>query len=214
MKYFTVLFIAVFSLGMLNAQSSKEARQLLDDAKAQIKSYKNQQISFDNQMEIPSADPEKGSVIRSKNGVISIQGDSYRLELDGIIFIYDTKNLYIIDPDIEEVDVTSLEEDIAISPSSILNEYEKGYSLKMSGTKTIDGKKVQFISMKPIGESEIEEVQLGIYEKTKKLYIYKITQQNEIITTLTITDYKTNIELPANTFTFDKSEWDGFYINK
>ncbi len=214
MKYLAGLFIALFSFGMVNAQTSKEARALLNEVKTKIESYKNQKISFDNQMEIPSADPAKKSIVRSKKGEIAIEGDSYRLELDGSIYIFDGKKLYIIDPDIEEVDITELDEEFTLSPATILNGFEKGYSLKLNGTKTINGKKVQFVLLKPIGDSEVKEVELGIYTDTKQLYIYKMTGVNEVITILTITEYQTNIELPANTFTFDESEWDGFYINK
>ena len=214
MKYLVGLFIAIFSLGMVNAQTSKEARTLLNEVKAKVQSYKNQKITFDNEIEIPSADPDKKSIKRSKTGVIVLSGDSYRLELDGLVYIYDSKYLYIIDPDIEEVDITTLDEDVPLSPTAILNEFDNGYSLKMGETNTINGKKIQFVNLKPTGDSDIEEVELGIVLDTKQLYIYKMIGVNEVITVLTITNYETNINLKANTFTFDESEWDGFYINK
>jgi len=36
---------------------------------------------------------------------------------------------------------------------------------------------------------------------------------NKVVTVLTITDYQTNLSLPANTFVYNESDWEGFYIN-
>lgn len=214
MKFISSIFTFLLSISLLQAQNAQEARDLLNEVKAKTQSYTNQKITFTNTLEVPNSNPDKPVTKRSMNGIISVKGDAYRLEMGDLVYIFDTKKLHIIDPDIEEVDITVLDEDVPLSPTSILNEFDKGYSLKISGTKMVNGKKLTLVNLKPIGASDIVDVELGIYADSKQLYSYKMLGMNKVVTILTITDYQTNLDMPANTFTFNKSDWPNYYINE
>ena len=212
MKYLSLVFVSLFAFSGYG-QTSKEARALLEEVKTKTLSFENQKITFTNVLEVPNSDPAKGSTQRSMEGVIFLKGDSYRLEMNEVIYLYDTKKLHIIDIDSEEIDITSVDDETPLSPTSILNEFDKGYSLKLEDKKTIDGKSIQFVKLKPTGASEVLEVLLGIDTKTKTIYSYRMLGMNKVVTILTITDYQTNLSLPANTFVFSESDWEDFYIN-
>ncbi|MCT4622696.1 MAG: outer membrane lipoprotein carrier protein LolA [Schleiferiaceae bacterium] len=211
---FRIALIFSLILSISFAQTNKEARALLEEVKAKTLSFKTQKITFDNSIEIPSADPAKAGTKRNMQGVISLKGEAYRLELNGMIYLNDGKSMYIIDPDIEEIDVTTTDDgEMPLSPTSILSEFDKGYSLKLGDKKTVSGKKIQYVILKPTGASDISLVEIGVDMSTKTVYSYKMTGTNKVITILTITDYKTDLNLPANTFVFNKADWPGYYIN-
>ena len=212
MKYLSILFVGLLSLSSYG-QTSKEARALLEEVKTKTLSFDNQKITFTNVLEVPNSDPAKASTKRSMEGVIFLKGDSYRLEMNEVIYLYDTKKLHIIDVDSEEIDITSVDDEAPLSPTSILNEFDKGYSLKLENKKTIGGKSIQYVRLKPTGASDVLDVLIGIDTKTKTIYSYQMLGMNKVVTLLTITDYQTNLSLPSNTFIFDKSDWEGFYIN-
>jgi len=212
MKYLSILFITLFTFSGYG-QTNKEARALLEEVKTKTLSYENQKITFSNVLEVPNSDPDKASTKRSMEGTIFLKGESYRLEMNDVIYLYDTKKLHIIDIDSEEIDITSVDEETPLSPTSILNEFDKGYSLKLENKKTIEGKSIQFVRLKPTGASDVLDVLLGIDTKTKTIYSYQMLGMNKVVTVLTITDYQTNLSLPANTFVYNESDWEGFYIN-
>lgn len=212
MKYLSILFIGLFTFSGYG-QTNKEARSLLEEVKTKTLSFENQSIVFTNVLEVPNSDPTKPNTKRSLEGKILLKGDAYRLEMNDVIYLYDTKKLYIIDVDSEEIDITSVDEETPLSPTSILSEFDKGYSLKLEDKKTINGKSIQFVRLKPTGASDVVDVLLGIDTKTKTIYSYQMLGMNKVITLLTITDYQTNLSLPANTFVFNESDWEDFYIN-
>jgi len=212
MKYLSNLFITLFTFSGYG-QTNKEARALLEEVKTKTLSFENQKITFSNVLEVPNSDPDKASTKRSMEGTIFLKGESYRLEMNDVIYLYDTKKLHIIDIDSEEIDITSVDEETPLSPTSILNEFDKGYSLKLENKKTIEGKSIQFVRLKPTGASDVLDVLLGIDTKTKTIYSYQMLGMNKVVTVLTITDYQTNLSLPANTFVYNESDWEGFYIN-
>ena len=212
MKYLSILFIGLFTFSGYG-QTNKEARSLLEEVKTKTLSFENQSILFTNVLEVPNSDPTKPNTKRSLEGKILLKGDAYRLEMNDVIYLYDTKKLYIIDVDSEEIDITSVDEETPLSPTSILSEFDKGYSLKLEDKKTINGKSIQFVRLKPTGASDVVDVLLGIDTKTKTIYSYQMLGMNKVITLLTITDYQTNLSLPANTFVFNESDWEDFYIN-
>jgi len=212
MKYLSILFIGLFTFSGYG-QTNKEARSLLEEVKTKTLSFENQSIVFTNVLEVPNSDPTKPNTKRSMEGKILLKGDAYRLEMNDVIYLYDTKKLYIIDVDSEEIDITSVDEETPLSPTSILSEFDKGYSLKLEDKKTINGKSIQFVRLKPTGASDVVDVLLGIDTKTKTIYSYQMLGMNKVITLLTITDYQTNLSLPANTFVFNESDWEDFYIN-
>ena len=209
MKYLNILFAGVLSLSGYG-QTSKEARALLEEVKTKTLAFDNQKITFTNVLEVPNSDPAKASTKRSMEGVIFLKGNSYRLEMNEVIYLYDTKKLYVIDVDSEEIDITSVDDETPLSPTSILNEFDKGYSLKLEGNKEIGGKNIQYVRLKPTGASDVLDVLIGINTETKTIYSYQMLGMNKVVTLLTITDYQTNLSLPDNTFVFNKNDWEGF----
>ena len=122
--------------------------------------------------------------------------------------------LYTILPQDEEVQITQYdeEENTGLTPSSILKSYEKGYSYKLGGTEKKNGKSIQYVILKPTASEEIDKIMLGVEKESKHLVSLKQWGTNGTITTFNITSFEPNKDLPAGYFSFDKSDYPGYYI--
>jgi hypothetical protein len=97
----------------------------------------------------------------------------------------------------------------------MLSFYKEGYNYQMDIVQNINGRKIQYVKLIPIdSNSEIKNVLLGVDVKTKHIYNLIEVGSNNTKTTITVNSFKTNEPLSKTLFTFDKSKYKDYYINK
>ena len=210
MKKLSIILIALFITSLSQAQ---DAKSLLKEVSAKVKSYDN--IAIDFKYNLNNA---KENVSQETRGDVTLQGNKYVLNMLGTTRIFDGKNIYTIVPEDEEVTISAYNanDDKEITPSKMLTFYEKGYTYKMDIEQNVKGRKIQFIKLTPIdSKAEIKDILLGIDAQTK--HIYKLIQTDDKGTkyTLTVNSFKTNQPVSKTLFTFDEAKYkkDGYYIN-
>ncbi len=202
--------IALIFTGFVFGQDS--AKALLDEVTAKVKSYENISIDFKYVLQNTEED-----IRQETRGDVIMQGEKYVLNILGITRIYDGKTLYSISPEDEEVTISTenIEDENTITPSKMLSFYENGYNYSMDILQNINGRKIQYVKLIPIdSKSEIKHVLLGIDVNTKNIYNLIEIGSNDTKTTLTVNSFKTNEPLSKTLFTFDKSKYKNYYINK
>lgn len=208
-KYYTLIIILFTSFFGL-AQSSKQAKNLLDEVSAKMSSYQNMYIDFSQTLSNPEAGIKEGDEPPIR-GVVHLAGNKYKLDYLGNNFIFDGKKLYVINNDEKEITINDKDldaDDGFIYPSKLLTFYKQGYNFEMGALKTITGRKIQFVTLYPIdSNSDIVKVELAIDAKTKHIYQLIQTGTNGSKTTFTITNFKSNVELPKNFFVFEKDKY-------
>jgi outer membrane lipoprotein-sorting protein len=211
MKQITVIVAILLSLFGF-AQDASNAEILLNDVYNKTKSYENISIDFKYVLQNTSE-----NINQETRGDVVIEGDKYVLNILGITQIYDGKTLYSISPEDEEVTISSenTEEDTTITPSKMLSFYKEGYSYELDVIQNIKGRKIQYVKLSPIDtNSEIKQVLLGIDANTKHIYNLIEIGKNGTKTTLTVNSFKTNEPISKTLFTFDKSKYGDYYINR
>lgn len=211
MKNAVLLLVTLFTLGLGQAQ---EAKKLLNEVSAKVKSYDNIYIDFKWNLS-----NEKEKVNQETRGDVTLSGNRYVLNMLGATRIFDGKKVYNIVPEDEEVTISKLNpmDDKEITPSKLLTFYEKGYTYKMDIVQNVKGRKIQYVKLIPIdSKAEIKDILLGIDAQTKHIYRLIQTDDNGTKYTLTVNSFKTNEPLSATLFTFDEAKYqkDGYYINK
>lgn len=211
MKKAVLLFASLLTLSLGQAQ---EAKKLLNEVSAKVKSYENIYIDFKWNLS-----NEKEKVNQETRGDVTLSGNRYVLNMLGSTRIFDGTKVYTIVPEDEEVTISKLNplDDKEITPSKLLTFYEKGYTYKMDIIQNVKGRKIQYVKLTPIdSKAEIKDILLGIDAQTKHIYKLIQTDDNGTKYTLTVNSFKTNEPLSSTLFTFDqeKYEKDGFYINK
>jgi len=193
---------------------AQEAKTLLDEVSAKIRSYDNIEIDFKWELQ-----NNKEGVQQETRGDVTLEGDKYLLNMLGATTLFDGGHTYTIVPEDEEVTISkySEQDDKGFSPAKVLTFYEQGYNHQMDIVQNVKGRRIQYVKLTPIDyNAEIKNILLGIDVRTK--HIYKLIQTDDAGTqyTLTVTAFKTNQQLSKTLFSFDqaKYETEGYYINK
>ncbi len=209
-KFLIQLYFLLF-LVVANAQDSK-AKLLLDEVTTKIKGYTNIEIDFKY-----SLNNFKENINQESKGNVTMSGNKYVLNLMGVTKIFDGKKTYTINPEDEEVSISSTDdkEDTSITPNKLLTFYTKGYRFKWDIVQNVKGRKIQYIKLIPISAKDPrKEIFLGIDSKTKHIYTLIEIGKNGTKTTLTVNAFKINQPLSKNHFTFVESKYPKYYINK
>lgn len=206
-KYITLLLITL----SINAFAQNNAKALLNEVSAKVKSYENISLDFKYTLENLSE-----NIKQETKGDVIMQGEKYRLNILGVTRLFDGSKMYSISTEDEEITIsTQMEDDSdAITPSKMLSFYEDGYTYNLDIKQDINGRKIQYVKLIPIdSNSEIKEILLGIDAQTKNIYNLIQVGKNSTKTTLTVNSFDTNEPVSKSLFTFDASKYKDYYIN-
>ena len=210
MKKIITIFL-IFIYGILTAQDA-EAKKLLDEVTAKVKSYKNIEIDFKYQ--IYNA---KENINQESKGIVKMEGNKYHLTFMGNTVIFDGVHTHTIIPEDEEVTISKTDDSDpnAITPNKMLTFFNKGYRFKMDIVQNVKGRKIQFMKLIPISSKNTrKEILIGIDTAQKQIYNVIEVDKKGTKTTLTVNSFKTNQTFLKNQFTFDKSKYKDYYINR
>jgi outer membrane lipoprotein-sorting protein len=212
MKQLFSIFLISFIGFSLQAQDAKKAKELLDQVSAKVKSYDNIVIDFKYALNNP-----KERINQESNGNVALQGNLYHLNFMGVTKIFDGKKVFTIVPEDEEVTQENYEanDEKAITPNKMLTFFNNGYKYAWDIPQNVKGRKIQFVKLTPnSGKDTRKEILVGIDTQTKHIYTVIEVGKNGTKTTLTVNSFKTNQPLSKNHFTFTKSKYPNYYINK
>ena len=193
-------------------KETNAGKALLDKVVTKAKSYKNMVIDF--KYSIYNA---KEKVNQDSNGNVALEGNKYVLNFMGITKIFDGKKVYTIVPEDEEVTISNHDESDknALTPNKIFTFFKKGFKYSMDIKQTVAGKTIQYVKLTPSSITDTrKEILIGIDTKTNHIYNLIETGKNGTKTTLTVSTFKFNQALAKNHFTFVKSKYPNYYINK
>ena len=210
-RILSVVFLLFIGLST-QAQDAKKAKELLDEVSVKVKSYTNIVIDFKYAINNPAE-----RINQESNGNVALQGNLYHLNFMGISKIFDGKKVYTIVPEDEEITVENFDasDDKAITPNKMLTFFNSGYKFAWDIPQNVKGRKIQYIKLIPNSTKDSrKEILMGIDTQTKHIYNVIEVGKNGSKTTLTVNSFKTNQPLSKNHFTFTKSKYPNYYINK
>jgi outer membrane lipoprotein-sorting protein len=204
-----ILLISSITLG----QEQQRAEALLDEVSENLAQFNNIAITFTYELV-----NRKELIQQKEKGSLIVEGDAYLLKLMGIEQLSDGINKHTINADNEEVLIEPLSNgfDEGLSPSKIFSFYNQGYRFEWDILQPLyGGRKIQYIKLIPIDTyAQASYLLLGIDTKTKNIYKLIEVGNDGTETTLTIGSFKTNVEIPTNTFVFSASDYPNYYIDR
>ncbi|HTG65637.1 MAG TPA: outer membrane lipoprotein carrier protein LolA [Flavobacterium sp.] len=209
-KFIQITFILLICFSV-QAQD-KQAKSLLDQVTAKVKSYDNIVIDFKY-----SLNNSRENINQDSKGNVTLKNNQYVLNFMGMTKIFDGKKTYTIVPEDEEVNISTVNEkdDNAVTPSKMLTFFNSGYKYSMDILQNVKGRKIQYVKLIPTSsKDQRKEILLGIDVQTKHIYNLIETGKKGTKTTLTVNSFKTNQPLSKNQFTFVASKYPNYYINK
>jgi outer membrane lipoprotein-sorting protein len=211
-KQIKLILILLFSGSMLS-QEQQPAEALLREVSDNLAQFDNISITFTYELV-----NRKELIQQKEKGALIVKGDAYLLKLMGIEQMSDGINKHTINSDNKEVLIEPLSDGFeeGLSPSKIFSFFNKGYRFEWDILQPLyGGRKIQYIKLIPIDTyAQASYLLLGIDTKTKNIYKLIEVGNDDTETTLTIGSFKTNIEIPTNTFVFSASDYPNYYIDR
>jgi len=195
----------------LAAQTSMEAKEILDAVADKISSYDNLQFNFTYVL-----NNRQENIRQEAKGKVVVAGERYKLDFMGMEQLFDGEKTYTIVPENEEITIsTSSEEELGINPATLLRFYVEGYDYQMDIKQNVGGQNIQYIKLIPSEKNpDIDHLLLGVNRKALSIYRLIEVGSNGTQTTLTLSNQRINQPLDASYFTFNKSDYPDFYINE
>lgn len=205
-----ILLFTLFSLNLVHSQNDIRAEKLLNSVSEKIDSSETFKINFTYTLENLIEDINQDS-----DGSIVIKDDNYLLEFMGIKQLCDSKKVYSIVPENEEIIISNIDEDESetIQPSKLLKFYREGYLILWDKKELILEKEIQFVKLIPINSnSDIDYLQLGIDISNNDIVKLIEIGKNKTKTILSVNQLQYDIEIDLNFFVFLEEDYPDYYI--
>ena len=145
------------------------AKDILDKLSTTTKSHKNMTVDFDFIFK-----NEKQNINEIQKGILVLQEEMFRLEMDEQIIINDGESQWIYLSDMNEVQIMENDpEEEMMSPNKLFTIYEKGYKYSYVGTESEKNKNLQIIDLFPEESGAFIKITLAV--DTAKNQLRKIT---------------------------------------
>ena len=208
-----IFFIAYLFLSIgLNGQTSEDAKKLLDDVSSNLISFEN--LSFDFSYILENR-PE--NIRQETNGSATISDNLYKIIFLGNEQIFDGEKIYTIVPENEEIMISSPEDSSdfgLLNPSELFVFYKTGYAYQWDIKQSVNGVPIQYIKLIPSEENlDIKYLLIGIDLRSKLIYKLIEIGKSDTITTLTLKNIRTNLNLSQDFFSLDTDKYPDYYIN-
>lgn len=189
-----LLFIFSILPSLLFAQD--RAKEILDQVSKKTASYSTIEAHFKN-----SIISQAAAINESQNGILYIQGDLYRLEMDAQTIISDGESNWIHLVDEGEVQITEVdeEEEESMSPSKMFTIYQEGYKYQFvsesANSYTID--------LIPEESGSFIKIELRINIKEMRITGFTLFDKNGGSYAYDISIFKANQTFAEGFFQFD-----------
>lgn len=203
-KSILIITTLFFTIGLFS-QNSDEARKIVDKTYNDYISSQGIRLSF----ELITMDSD-GEELDSHEGVASIKGNKFHLEMSDIDVWFDGKTQWVLMKGINEVNISNpTDSELAsISPLALLGIYREGYQLKAPINNTLNKINVSMIEMTPIdANKEFKAITICIDKASGKLVQANFTLKNNMQNRIDITNYNDNYKYSDSDFIFDKSKF-------
>ena len=208
MKIFFSIVLLITTINFYS-QNDANAVKLLDKVSLKIDKADTYKIEFSYYID--------DNIDQKEKGVVIIKKDNYVLDFFGVKQISDSKFVYTIVPENNEVFISKIlkEKKENLSPSNLLKFYRHGYVIKIDESKKESSHLIQYIKLIPIENSlEISHLLIGI--NTSNNDIIKVIEfgKNKSKITLEINKILYNSEFRDDIFIFNENDFLDYYIEK
>lgn len=199
------LFVLLLTLGILHSfaqDSNKKATEILDAVVEKTNSLENFKVDF-----IYSMINEEAGIDESKEGVIYVDGDKYRLNIAGQIVICDGETVWTYLPEDFEVMLNMVEEsDESITLSNLLNQYNEKYKSKYLGENTIQGTSYLILELKPKEGKTYTKVEIVVEKETMLINSFTIFDKNGSVYAYQIEKFESDLPISDTMFVFSPAK--------
>lgn len=204
---FILTLIVIFIAQIGFAQYDEKAKGILDAMSAKYKRIPSYSAKFS-----ASLINEAEGVNEQFGGDITVMGDKYILNTEDQIVINNGETVWTYLPDVNEVNIDTYDPDEdEITPSTIFDEYKKGYKYIWMETATEDGQSCDVIDLIPNNARDNQFFKLKMYitVKDKTLVKWVMFEKSGNKHIYTVRNFDSSKKVTDSNFKFDASKYPG-----
>ena len=210
MRFLTTLIISALIIAgqSTSGQVKITSEEILRQVSEKTKSFSSIKISFTYNMDNPSA-----KIHETETGILTVQGDKYKLDIAGQKVIADGKTSWTYIADANEVQINSMEEDEnALTPTKLLTSYSSDYKSKLTNEITRDGRTLYVIELKPNADKSFTDVELQIDKELYRIMRIAIKDKSGNTFSYLVNKFETNSPVKESDFTFNEKDYPGVEV--
>jgi outer membrane lipoprotein carrier protein len=188
-------------------KNDPDAKKVLDQLSAKMKTFKSLQADFTLRIENAA-----GKVEGSKKGTVYLKGVQYHISITGQEIFCDGKNSWTYDKSTNEVTINKVDPTVkTITPEKFFtNFYDKDFLYKLNGDVKQGDKNLQEIELTPVDKTKnFYKVYLYIDKKAKTIYSLKSLEKNGTKDIITVDKLNGNTVISDDLFVFNKAKYPG-----
>jgi outer membrane lipoprotein-sorting protein len=194
------------------ADSDPEAKAILGKMRTKYDSYTSMQADFSLLIELPE------QPVETQKGVLSREGEKYRLKMGSQDIISDGNALYFILHNNKEVQISDIPEeeddDSILSPQSLFRLYDSDkFVYLLANEIDRNGTVVQQIEMKPLDPyADYSKVRMEVNKNKNEIMNVTAFAKDGSRYRFSLDKVIPNKAFPVRFFTFDKSKYPDYYV--
>lgn len=213
-----IAIIACLTIGMptvVPAQAPKtptavdvKARTVMDDLLNWLHTYKSLTANFRYSVAQSGGKPQIGE------GHILLQGRSYRMQIDGTVFLCDSKQLTVYQPHLEEATLQAYDPtQDELNPFLWLADYDKRFRAKYIRLQNQNGGLQDVVDLIPTQAAPFQKIRLFVQHSDHRLDGMELYDTQDRVYTYKISDFVYNPTVKPGDFTFDPALYPDVLIN-
>lgn len=204
-RILTYTLLLLISIPVAKAQQDPKAKEILDKLSAATKAHET--IVADFKVTYTST---QNNASNSSEGNIKIKGEKYQMDFMGTITYFNGETIWSYLKEANEVNISDPMEDgsdLMGNPQSVFTIYEHDFKYKYLGTEIDRGKTLWVVDLYPEDLSQ-QYARIRLYINKDELYLAgaQIYGKEGSNFTINISNFKTNVPLPDETFVFNKQD--------
>lgn len=208
------LFVSVYF--SMNAQTSDQSKQLLQQSSTKNNGYKSIKADF----KFSTSNLQNDKTI-NESGKIAIKGDKYHLSLSKTEIFFDGKAVYTYLKEANEVNITKPESsrkdngDFFFSnPHDVFKMYSKDFKSKLIQETNIGALSCYEIDLYPVDlKTKYSRIRMHIVKANFQILDLKIFQKDGTLYLLEFSNFVTNSEINEKEFAFDTKKYPKAEVN-
>lgn len=181
----------------------EKGSELLRKASEKLRAFSTVKIEFSYIMENPNQD-----IREEMTGTLVSKGDKYNMSVGGNVFISDGTTVWAYMEDLDEVHINLVENsDGALTPTSILEEFDSQYKATFIRQEQQQGQLVDIIDLVPNAPQVFFKYRVALDARTNNMVSATAHDRHGGTYTYTINKFETNTPVADSQFSFSESAY-------
>jgi len=204
---FIIAFLCIqLTYSQVELSKDPEAKKILDAVSEKTKSYESLRIKFTY-----TVDNKQTGIKSEHKGYAFLSGKRYKIIIPDTEIFSDGVTVWTYMKDSQEITITKPgpDEESIFNPAKLFTIYESGYKYLLIGKEENNGVMHDVIDLFPELEKEspYSKIRLRINPNTNQMYMIETFGKSGVNNSITITEYKPDVKISEQLFTFDKSRY-------